>query len=159
MFLWWAIVPITFTAIGIWGLNYTLAVVPARYDALERRGVPATATFAGCGRDCSLRMTFRGVSRSWDYNFNHGQFDDLERGADVAVIVDPRNPSTVQTATDVRERTNAGFGLVLVLTATVGLIGLAGFPVLYVFARNHLREWDDGGSPMGLAGPEQPRTP
>jgi hypothetical protein len=156
MFIWWTIMPLAFVGVGYWGLRHTLVDLPARYDALEQRGVATTATFEGCDhKHCQLRLTFRGASRRWHYGGNHPQFRHLRPGAAVAVIVDPQHIQTTYTAYDVRHRTNAGFGVLLVFSVIIGLVGLAGFPFLYFGARANLREWDGGGWPMGLPSPKQ----
>jgi len=134
----WLMFPIGLTGFGIWGLHNTLVAMPARYDALEQRGVATTATFEGCfgSRSCDVSMTFRGVPRRWRYPVNSGQFGDLPQGARIAMIVDPRDPETAYTAEDVERRTNDGFGLLLVVAAAFGLLGLVAFPVWYSIARS-----------------------
>jgi hypothetical protein len=47
---------------------------------------------------------------------------------------------------DVKRRTNAGFGVLLVFSSAVGLIGRADFPYLYVKARETMRAGDPSGS-------------
>jgi hypothetical protein len=85
---------------------------PHLYAVLRDRGVPLTASFAGCsgGRDdiCRLTVTYRGTSRTWDYGENHPQFDRLSRGDPVAVLLDPRHPQTVYTVRDVQTDYDTG---------------------------------------------------
>jgi len=126
------------TGFGIWGLHNTLVAMPARYDALEQRGVATTATFEGCfgRRNCDVSLTFRGMPRRWRYPVNSSQFGDLPKGARVAMILDPRDPETAYTAEDVEQRTNDGFGQLLVAAAACGLLGPVGFAVWHAIARS-----------------------
>ena len=55
---------------------------------------------------------------------NLDQFDGVEPGDRVAVLVDPDDPETAFSVVDVRERTNSGIGLLLglVLFAFVSFV-------------------------------------
>jgi hypothetical protein len=107
--------------------------LPHTYSNLRSHGVPAQATFVGCGGNlrlekCHLSLTFREETRRWTYPEDYAQFRRLTVGAPVAVLVDPKHPSTVYTTHDVDVRYGTGisgslvFGVVL---AVIGLLGLA----------------------------------
>src|SRR5262249_8540831 len=74
---------------------------------------------------CRLSVTYRGETRRWDYQDDYPQFDHLEVGAPVPVLLDPNHPTTVYTVHDVDTNDNAGLVSLTGLVALVGvLIGL-----------------------------------
>jgi hypothetical protein len=105
---------------------------PGTYDRLRSGGQHATARIVKCAhRGCTLELRFGGRLREWLYSQDKHQFAGLGPGAGVAVLVDPRRPSTVYTTVDVTKNTNAGwsgpaiFGVVLFAVGLLGLFGLA----------------------------------
>jgi hypothetical protein len=131
------LVPIVCIGIAVWGGHQTMVKLPRDYSALERRGAPAIARFAGCtgGRDnrCTLRLP--GDAAAWDYHQDVGQFDGLMLGAPVEVVVDPEDPSRRFTAADVRRRTNAGVGVLFGFSLIMGIAGVVAAAYLVRFAR------------------------
>jgi hypothetical protein len=110
---------------------HSLVTLPRGYDHLRSRGVATSAELVGCQhRGCRLRVTFAGRSREWLSAQGKRQFDGLQPGARVPVLVDPAHPSTVYTVRDVGARTNAGwsgpaiYGVVLLTIGVLGLYGL-----------------------------------
>jgi hypothetical protein len=115
--------------------------VPAAYRALRSRGIPATAQLVACGpghghhgTDCRLSLDYRGQTRSWIYPEDSPQFEHLQPGASVSVLVDPGHPATVYTVHDVDRGTNTGitspvlwYGVVLICIGLAGLAGLLWF--------------------------------
>ena len=121
--LWTAIVCLGllclfFVGLGLHSLWSSMVSLPATYRLLNESGVLTVATVDRCapgigggrGKGCELSLTYEGARRVWDYPEDSAQFVGLPAGAQVPVLVDPRNPQTVYTVTDVRARTNAGFG-------------------------------------------------
>lgn len=126
-----ALVSIFFVVFGVFTGWHSLVTLPRTYDNLEAHGVPATATLEKCARGlgggrgvgCRLSLTFAGSTRAWNYPENSRQFEGLPVGSGVPVLVDSKNPGTAYTVTDVRARTNAGFGPVVALGIAFVLIG------------------------------------
>jgi hypothetical protein len=131
---------VVYGAYTIWDSSYRL---PHQYARLRAHGVRANATFRGCMlpalsrvRRCRLSLRFEGRVRSWVYPENYPQFNGLRAGAAVPVFVDPSNPSTVYTVTDVEQGTNTGgahsglFWLGVAFVA-IGLAGVGGFTWLF----------------------------
>lgn len=124
---------IFFVAFGVFTVWHSLMTLPQTYDSLEAHGVTAMAGLEKCapgigggrGVGCRLSLSFDGTTRSWNYPENSRQFRGLPAGSAVPVLVDPKNPRVVYTVTDVRARTNAGFGPVVVLGIAFVLIGIA----------------------------------
>jgi hypothetical protein len=127
----------TLVGTGCWGTYETMFKLPREYSTLESRGIPLTATFAGCtaGRDATCTLELPGSRARWDYGENHAQFDGLSVGAPVAVMVDPKDPHTRYTAVDLRRHTNAGFGVLFAFSLALGIAGLAAIPFLLRFSR------------------------
>lgn len=135
----WILLCVFFLGYGtslVWKSERSL---PGAYAALRSRGVPATAHLVLCahgigggrGVGCRVSLDYQGHARTWDYPEDSHQFDGLQPGAPIAVLVDSRNPQTVYTVHDVDHRTNAGitspvlwYGTVLII---LGLAGLSGF--------------------------------
>jgi hypothetical protein len=134
---------IFFVAYGIATAWHSASGLPTTYSRLRAHGVSATATFAGCSgnlrlRNCRLALAFRGHTRRWRYPEDYGQFDRLHLGAPVAVLVEPRHPSTVYTVHDVDVRYDAGFSASTVfgvVLAGAGFLGLACLLLLRRLAR------------------------
>jgi hypothetical protein len=79
---------------------------------------------------CRISLDYQGQARTWNYPEDSHQFDGLQPGAPIAVLVDPHDPATVYTARDVEHRTNAGarspvlwYGVVLIALAPAGFLG------------------------------------
>jgi hypothetical protein len=128
-----------FVVYGAYTIWDSTSRLPHQYARLRDHGVRAGATFRGCRipplgrvRRCRLSLRFDGRVRTWVYPENYAQFRALPVGAAVPVLVDPSDPSTVYTVTDVERRTNAGgtdspvFWLGLVFVG-IGLAGVGGF--------------------------------
>jgi hypothetical protein len=81
-------------------------------------------------------LRFDGRGRTWIYPENYAQFRTLRAGVAVPVLVDPTDPSTVYTVTDVEQGTNAGgadsalFWLGVAFVG-IGLAGVGGFAWLF----------------------------
>ena len=106
---------------------------PAVYETLEGRGVKADARvdyhevgFSGDDDYYSLTVTFRGSSYSTRYHNNYPQFESVRPGGTVPALVDPENPEVIYTVTDVREGTNAGFGVLAVFGIAMTIGGIYG---------------------------------
>lgn len=106
-----------------------------QYDVLKQRGVEVDGQLVNCapgigggrGVGCRVRLLYQSSARTWDYPEDASQFDRLQPGDAVPMLVDPRRPSTAYTVRDVQQRTNAGVGAVLALGlvyVVVGVIGL-----------------------------------
>jgi hypothetical protein len=137
--LGWILLCLFFAGYGtslVWKSERSL---PGAYATLRSRGAPATAHLVRCalgigggrGMGCRISLDYQGYTRSWDYPEDSDQFDGLQPGAPITVLVDPHNPKTVYTVHDVDRRTNAGtsspvvwYGVVLI---TLGLAGFSGF--------------------------------
>ena len=125
----------TLVGLGVHGLVTSLVTRPHAYDVLESRGVVRQATVVECraglggghGRACKLSLTYGGSTRTWVYGENSAQFDGLARRASVEVLVDPLQPDTVYTRTDVAAGTNTGWGpaAFFSLAALLLAVGLA----------------------------------
>jgi hypothetical protein len=117
--------------LGVHGLVTTFLTRPHTYDVLESRGVARQARVVECrsglggghGRACELSLSYGGSTRTWVYGENTAQFAGLAPGAPVEVLVDPQQPGTVYTRTDVAARTNTGWGPIALLS--VGALVLA----------------------------------
>jgi hypothetical protein len=117
---------------GVHGLVTAFVSRPHAYDALESRGLVRQATLVDCkaglggghGRACELSLTYSGSTRTWVYGENSAQFDGLGPRAKVEVLVDPQQPGTVYTRTDVAARTNTGWGPVAFLSAGALVLAL-----------------------------------
>ena len=129
----WLSVCLFFVVYGvyqIWDGTYRL---PHQYERLRTDGIRVTATFRGCGLQplgrvihCRLSLRFEGRVRSWIYPENHAQFRGLQAGSPVPVLVDPSNPKTVYTVTDVEHGTNTGGAKSVLLWLGVAFIGVLG---------------------------------
>jgi hypothetical protein len=108
----------TLVGLGVHGLVTSFVTRPHAYNVLESRGVVRQATVVECraglggghGEACKLSLTYGGSTRAWVYGENTAQFDGLAPRAKVEVLVDPQQPDTVYTRTDVAARTNTGWG-------------------------------------------------
>lgn len=113
----------------------SMVTLPGQYDRLGDHGAQATATIDECaprlgggrGVACRLTMAFKGSSRTWVYPENVPQFEIRPAGSSVAMLVDPHDIDTAYTVTDVRDRTNAGFGLVAGVGLFFACMGIACF--------------------------------
>lgn len=140
------LISIFFVVFGIFIVWHSLVTLPQTYDKLVAHGVPATATLEKCaaglgggrGVGCRLSLTFAGSARVWNYPENSRQFQGLPVGSRVPVLVDSKNPRTVYTVTDVRARTNAGFGPVVALGIVFVLIG-ASIPIAIIRLKRRFR--------------------
>lgn len=141
--VWVAVVSFALSCLFLVGLGlhmmwHSTVTLPREYDQLEAHGVPATAAVDECARGlggghgvgCRLRLSFDGSTRTWVYPENSRQFGGLLRGSPVAMLVDSRNPAIAYTVTDVRSRTNAGFGIVAGFGAFFACLGAAGIGFL-----------------------------
>jgi hypothetical protein len=135
---------------GLHMMWHSTVSLPREYDQLEARGVPATAAVDKCARglggghgvECRLRLAFHGSTRTWVYPENSRQFEGLLPGATVAMLVDPRDPVVAYSVTDVRGRTNAGFGIVAgfgVFFACLGAVGIGFLVWLALLRRRRAR--------------------
>lgn len=140
------LVALTWIVLCLFFLGYGASLVwkserglPAAYAALRARGIAATANLVRCapgvgggrGVGCRLRIDYQGHSRTWDYPEDAGQFESLQPGAPIAVLVDPRDATTVYTVHDVDKETNTGvtspvlwYGIVLIAVGIASLAGL-----------------------------------
>ncbi|HET6916719.1 MAG TPA: DUF3592 domain-containing protein [Acidimicrobiales bacterium] len=128
-----ALVAVFFAVFGVFIAWHSLVTLPRTYDMLQAHGIPSTATLEKCapgigggrGVGCRLSLSIDGLTREWNYPENSRQFYGLPIGSGVPVLVEPSSPGTVYTVTDVRDRTNAGFGPVVVLGIVFMLLGIA----------------------------------
>lgn len=141
---WW-LLPTVAIGIGVWATYTTMFKLPEDYSVLDRRGVRVAATFAGCtgGRDEKCRLRLPASSSSWDYGQNFGQFNGLDLGSPVEVVIDPKDPFRRYTAADVRERTNQGVGILFGFGIIMALAGSAAIPWLLRFCREMLKLADE----------------
>ena len=120
--------------LGVYSIWNSVVSLPATYAALQESGVPANAKIDRCasgigggrGVGCELSLTYAGSRLVWDYPENSAQFARLPGGSLVSVLVDPAHPDTVYTVTDVRARTNTGFGPMAIFGIACVLAGLLG---------------------------------
>lgn len=128
----WSLVCLFFLILGTVSAWNAAIGLPRTYSHLEAHGVRETATFAGCRvvdvRQNECRLTLSG--RTWTYSKDYPQFNGLTAGAPVAVLVDPKHPTTVYTAHDVTVRYNAGFGPLAVLGVVFAVLGFLGLAFL-----------------------------
>jgi hypothetical protein len=137
--LGWILLCLFFLGYGISLVWKSERSLPGAYATLRSRGVPATARLVRCapgigggrGVGCRISFDYQGRTPTWDYPEDSHQFDGLQPGAPIAVLVDPHDPQTVYTVHDVDRRTNAGitspvlwYGVVLI---ALGLAGFSGF--------------------------------
>lgn len=141
-----ALLAVFFVVFGVFISWHSLVTLPRTYDMLQAHGVPATATLEKCapgigggrGVGCRLALSFDGTTRAWDYPEDSGQFQGLPVGSGVPVLVDSKDPRTVYTVTDVRARTNTGFGPVAALGIVFVLAGVV-IPIAIIRVKRRLR--------------------
>ena len=141
-----------FVGFGLHTMWGSIVTLPHRYDRLDAGGVLVPATIDECKRGlgggrgvaCRLSLTYHESDRTWVYPENSRQFYGLPIGSDVPMLVDPRHPSIAYTVTDVRARTNAGFGVVAGFGLALALVGVAGlgFFVWLVLLRRRRRRYE-----------------
>jgi len=136
--------------LGLHAIWHSTVTLPRTYDRLAASGVPATAILEQCapglggghGVACRLTLDTRGSTRTWVYPENSRQFEDLPTDAAIPMLVDPRHAGNAYTVTDVRARTNAGFGFVAgfgVFFVGLGAAGLGLFGWLARLGRRRRR--------------------
>jgi len=122
-----------FVGFGAWTTWDTFSARPAVYETLKDRGVQVAAHpenhhvgFTGRDDYYTLTVTYRGQRYSTHYHDDYKQFRSVPPGGTVPALVDPKDPEIIYTVADVRERTNAGFGVVAVFGIVMTLAGLFG---------------------------------
>jgi hypothetical protein len=109
--------------------------LPRTYRTLADHGVRALATTTNCTREnCALTYTFAGHEHTNRYSNDLSQFCCANA---TLVLVDPKNPETMYTVRDVQHETNAGVGVVSILTALLGLF-MTGMAVFFVMVLRRL---------------------
>jgi hypothetical protein len=123
---------------ALWMGRYSLYALPRTYDRLQSSGVRVSATLGyvnppGIDRFkdndyYTLTYAFGGRSRTKNVFENWDQFDGVDLGQTVPVLVDPKDPDTAFSVADVRARTNSGIGLLSGLSLLIFVMCLYYLP-------------------------------